>query len=193
MSEFNSTNLVNIEELVKEAEKYEKTEVATLDNGFDLGFYPHFSQDKIKTVLENISNFMVYKDGRDKKSMEFIEFIENDETEQNFMLLVYFFMILEFTHIGEDLDQKKKPRELFPYFHSLLKTGYLIEIVDDVFSPEEVAKVIKELSKVSAISHNLDLFSEEFANQLKEQEDAIKRLQKFQGTMKKTEEVKSDA
>lgn len=193
MSEFNSTNLVNIEEIVKQAEKFEKTEIATLGNGFDLGFYPYFSQDKIKKVLENVSNFMIYKDGRDKKSMEFVEFIKEDDSEQNFMLLVYFFMILEFTHIGENLDKKKKPRELFPYFHSLLKTGYLIEIVDEVFSPEEVAKVIKELGKVAAINHSLDLMGEEFKNQLKEQEDAIKRLQKMQNTMKKTEEVSEDA
>lgn len=185
MKDFKDQKLVSVEEIVGLAKKYEKTAIATLSGDFDIGFYPYFAKEKILNVVNNVSEFLAFEDDKDDESTVFVDFVREDETEQNFMLLIYFFMITEFTHIGSDLDGKKKPKELFPYFEAMLKTGYLIEIVDEVFNAEEVAKVITEISKTAAISNNLELMTAEFTSQLEEQEDAIKRLQKFQKTMDK--------
>lgn len=193
MQEFNSDKLVSLEGIVDIAKKYDKTEVATLSDGFDIGYYPYFSYKKITNVMNNLNHFLSYNATNDKESLDFVEFIAKDETEESFTLLIYFFTILEFTHIGSDLEPKKKPKELFPYFESLVKTGYLIEIIDEVLFSDEVAKVIKEVSKISSLNESMNLLGEEFTRQLAEQEDAIKRLQTFQsGVSPKQKEAGTD-
>lgn len=183
MNKENEEKLLDINYLMEQAKKYEEIELASLSGGFDLQFYPLFSQDKVNSVLSNMSQFLSYNDEEDEESLEFVKVMSDVEDNENIMLLTYFFMVLEFTSIGqqveEELGDKKTPKDLFPYFNSLVKTGYLYEIAHDVFLPEEVDKVLEAFGRESATSIHMSQLSEEFYNQLQEQEEKIKRIKEF--------------
>lgn len=171
-------NLVNLDEILKLAEQYEKMEIVTIGEdtgqGFDVQFYPHFASDKVDNIVTQLGAFA---NSQDKDSQSFVELIKS--SEENFMLMIYFFTIKEFTHLGEDMKDKETPAELFPYFEALVKTGYLTELIEDVFLPEELQKVFKRVADISALNEHVTQIGLNFYDSLKEHEDKIKRIQDF--------------
>lgn len=178
-----NTNLMDMDKVLELAKKYEEKEIVTIgkDTGqeFDVQFYPHFSSDKIDNLLQEIAAFTTSKD---KDGQSFVELINS--SEENFMLCVYFFIVKEFTHIGEDMKDKKKPSELFPYFEALIKTGYLTELIDDVFLPEELQKVFKRIAEMGSLNEHVNQIGVQFYDSLAKHDDKIKRIQKFRQSEK---------
>lgn len=180
MKKVKNDNLINLQHIMDEAKKYDKVELASLSGGFDLQFYPEFSQTKVQKVILNIAEFLSYHDEEDKESMEFVKLITDEDEHENLILIIYFFIVAEFTSIGEQIKEEvgkdKTPKNLFPYFDALIKTGYLHEIVNDVFMPEQVEKVMEVFAEQSALSHHLSVLSTQFAEEMEKNKDKIERI-----------------
>lgn len=174
------TNLVNIEQILTLAKQYEEKEIATIGGNFDIQFYPLFKQEKIDNLVQELGAFL---NSNDKDSQSFIELINSGE--EHYIRLIYFFVAKEFTHIGEDMKDKKTPAELFPYFEALITTGYLTELVENVFLPEELQKVLKRIAEIGSLNAHINQLGEEFYNALSTHKDKIKRVQKFNDIKKK--------
>lgn len=178
-----NTNLVKLEQILELAEQYEELEITTIgkDTGkeFDVQFYPHFSSDKIDNLMQELGDFA---NSKDKDSQPFVELINS--SEENFMRIIYFFIIKEFTHIGEDMKQKETPAELFPYFEALVKTGYLAELIEDVFLAEELQKVFKRVADIGALNEHMNQIGFQFFDSLAEHEDKISRIQELRNKKK---------
>lgn len=168
-------DLIKMDDILKQAEKYDGIETATIGDGeFTVQFYPHFASDKIDNVLVELGAFL---NSKDKDSESFIELINS--SEENVMMLTYFFIVKEFTHIGEDMKDKNTPAELFPYFEALIKTGYLTELIENVFLAEEIQKVIMRMSDRAALSEHVNQFGIQFFESLSEHEETLKRLNQY--------------
>ena len=169
-----NNNLLNMEEILEESKKYDTLETATIGKDFEVQFYPNFKQSKIDNLLEEMSNFF---SNTDKDSQSFIELINSDEKYE--VLIIYFFIAKEFTHLGEDMKDKETPAELFPYFEALIETGYLTELIEDIFLQEELQKVIRRVAEMGSLNIHMNQLGTYFYDSLKEHEDKIKRLQQL--------------
>lgn len=169
-----NNNLLNIEEVLEESRKYETLETATIGQDFEIQFYPHFKQSKIDKLIEDMGMFL---NNTDKDSQSFIELINSDEKYE--VLIIYFFITKEFTHLGEDMKDKETPAELFPYFEALIETGYLTELIEDIFLQEELQKVMRRVAEIGSLNIHMNQLGTYFYESLKEHEDKIKRLQQL--------------
>lgn len=164
-------NLVDLNHILQEAERYKETEITTVGDGFDVEFYPLFSSDKVDNLIKTAGEIV---NSDEKEGQPFIELIES--SDEDYMLFIHFLMVKEFTHLGEDMKDKK-PSELFAYYEALIKTGYLTELVEDVFLPDQVRKVIKRVAGISALGVNMMNLSADFADSMEEHKGKIENIQ----------------
>ena len=68
---------------------------------------------------------------------------------------------------------------LFPYFEALIETGYLTELIEDIFLQEELQKVIRRVAELGSLNIHMNQLGTYFYESLKEHEDKIKRLQQL--------------
>lgn len=173
--------MLNMDTVLKQNEKFDQIETATLSNDFDVQYYPTFKQSKLDNLVEELGKFLISKD---KDSQSFIELINSDDKYS--ILITYFFIVKEFTHLGEQMKDAETPAQLFPYFEALVETGYLTELIEDVFSAEEIDKVIKHVAEISSINTHIDNLGNYFYNAMGEHQDKIERLQGYRNAQENT-------
>lgn len=188
MSE-NNKNLMDLNKVLAEAKRFDETEVATVGDGFEVEFYPLFSSDKIDNLVE-VSGSVINSD--EEKGKPFIELINS--SDENFTLFIHFMMVREFTHLGQQMEDTK-PSELFPYFEALIKTGYLAELVEEVFLPEEMRKVFKRVAGIAAVGVHMNEFGLEFMEELEKNRSKIENIKNVRdraNDYQKKQETKTD-
>ncbi len=136
MSEFKNTEVIQFEDILAEASKYEELATHTLSNGKDMEFYPYFATSKIKEVIEE---YVALLNSTNKDDKKVIESITKDET--SIIYFWYFLTIKKFTHFGVQMKKAKTLRALLPYYNALYETGLFEEIINDVFLFEELKKI----------------------------------------------------
>ncbi|MFQ3843269.1 hypothetical protein AABD41_01320 [Staphylococcus pseudoxylosus] len=167
----NTNNLIDLKNIVDEADKYEEINTHTLNNGQDMEFHPYFSRTKIKEIIEEYKNYMMSEDKDDKA---FMEMVTKDEI--NIVLFWYFLTIKKFTHFGESMKRIKKVKSLAPYYNALLETGILEEIVNDAFVYTELNKINDMFAKDAAISTSAMEFVDKFDIELDKSREKFKQV-----------------
>lgn len=182
-------NLMDLNEVLAEAKRFDETEVATVGDGFEVEFYPLFSSDKIDNLVE-VSGSVMNSD--EEKGKPFVELINS--SDENITLFIHFMMVREFTHLGQQMESTK-PSELFPYFEALIKTGYLAELVEEVFLPEEMRKVFKRVAGIAAVGVHMSEFGLEFMEELEKNRSKIENIKNVRdraSDYQKKQETKTD-
>lgn len=156
--------LLTWSQVKNEAKKYNIKETYTLRNGSIIKFYPHFSNTKIKELLEDYQTLIMEKpNGKD------IEL--SDEMALN---LIQLLIIKHFTHLKKYI--KGNILDHIEAIEILDNNGYFSEIIEEVFLPEEVSKVYDKMSDILAQSKILDdiiLKANNRAEELKEKNKVI--------------------
>lgn len=175
----NKANLVDMDSVLEQAKKYEEIEPYTMSDGADIEFYPYFAKDKIDNVIRDLQNFA---SSEEEEGKSFVELINS--SDEQFIIFVQFLMVKEFTHFGEQMKDADTPSKLFPYFEALIKTGYLAELVDEAFIPEEMDKVFKQLANISAAGAQLQDFTMEFVEALDRHKGKIENMNEYRNFIK---------
>ena len=169
-----NTNLVNLEQVLELAKKYEETEIITLKDGFEVEFYPLFAADKIDKVITLSGEIL---NSKEKEGQPFIELIKS--SEEYFITLLHFLVVREFTHLGQEMEDTR-PSKLFPYFEALIKTGYLTELTEDAFDYFELKKVIDRVAEIAAMGESMNQIGLSMMESMDKHKDKIQRIQAYQ-------------
>lgn len=167
-------NLVDLEQVLKLAERYKDTEIITLNDGFEVEFNPIFASDRIDNVITVSGEIL---NSKEKEGQPFIELIKS--SDEKFMVFLHFLIVREFTHLGVQMKDTT-PSKLFPYFEALITTGYLTELVEEAFQFEEVQKVIKRVSEISALGQSMNELGLGMMDAMAKNKDKIERIKKYQ-------------
>lgn len=166
------TKNLKLSTIKKKSKEYDSTEIYEITTGDYVGeqitFYPHFSEITIEELLIEYQNIIIEKENKELKI--------SDET---LLELLHFLIIKHFTHFKKDLPDKLlgegKKAGLLEYYEHFKKTGLHKELIEHMFLPEEIAKVMDYLSTFLANS----LVLEDFGKEIQQKFEDIKLKNKF--------------
>lgn len=98
-------------------------------------FYPEFSYDRIEQLLKELTN-----------SLKFIGENEIEIDEDTYMNYIFFLTIKHFTHLKKTIADEFDKQLV--QMNELIATGVYKEIMDNVFQPKEIKKVLDSLGDI---------------------------------------------
>lgn len=167
--------VLKLSQVKKESSQVNKRELFELENGTAIEYNPVFAYDKIEEL------FIEYQNGHVFAQKNNLDFFDN---QRNIYFYLLFLAIKYFTHFEKELSNDFESQII--EMNHLIKTGYFTKIVDEVFNPKEVNKIIKHFEKW--IVSNLSIIKMEEAIQDKTNELDLM----IQDVLKELEERKSD-
>ncbi len=129
---------LTITKIKNEAVKTRKMEEYIINSDGDIiKFYPTFPQGKIDELLEELRKDIIYANDND---------IELTHDDNFFISYIMFLSVKHFTSLKNSISDKLENK--IQIFEHMKDSGYFNIIVDEVFLPSELSKVIESLSKV---------------------------------------------
>lgn len=182
-----NTDLKNVKltDIRKNAKKYSQTEQVPIPHGEYEGqtitFNPYFSDQKVEELFQEFSN---YQKQLAKKEIEL--------SEANTMNLIYMLTIKQFTHFGRHIPDRlfandKKNEGVLDWMEHFADTGLIKVIMEDIFLPVEVQKLIEKMIDILGRSFLTDSIMEKA--QLKAQELELKNKDVFDQFARKQEKL----
>lgn len=161
-----STQL-KMSQVKKIAKQNNQQEEYTLHDDTTLKFYPIFPESKIITLLEDYQKLIIESS---KKGIEL--------TDKLYFSLIHFLCIKHFTHLSKDLSDSLEQN--IEELNFLVDGGYYREIIEDVFLPAEINKVLDRISDVIGTSQAMTKMLEKAQQKAQELElknrDVIEQL-----------------
>lgn len=126
---------LSISKIEEQANRANQMEYFDLNETERIGYYPIFSQSKIDEMLQELSHAMDQATAMD--------FTMSDELTMNHVL---FLTIKHFTHLKDELSSNLG--EQLQQLDWLIDTGLFTKIINDIFLPTELAKIVDSLGDV---------------------------------------------
>jgi hypothetical protein len=176
---------VKLTDVRKNAKKYNQTEQVEISHGEYEGqtitFNPYFSDQKIEELFQE---FSMYQKQLTKKEIEL--------SEASTMNLTYMLAIKKFTHFGRHIPDRlfandKKNEGILDWMEHFADTGLIKVILEDIFMPVEVQKLIEKMVDILGRSFLTDSIMEKA--QLKAQELELKNKEVFEQFAKKQDKL----
>ena len=145
-----SISLKSIEKQYKNINKY-STHPLKCKDGESIRYYEKFSEKKIQKLLEEANNDLVY----DVENELYL--ISDDET--NFIKYIYFLTIKHMTELKNEIPDSFE--EKISIFNQIEDIGLFHEMLEDVFDPAEVSKVIDYMTSFALMAQRIKEIEEE--------------------------------
>ena len=139
-----SISLKSIEKHYKEITKY-STHPLKCQNGEPIKYYSFFTEDKIDDLLKEANMDLVY-------DVENKLFLISDDDEK-FLKYILFLIIKHMTQLRDEISDKLEDKIVL--LHKLYNKGVFKEMIEEVFDPSEVSKVIERLVNISLMNERI--------------------------------------
>lgn len=176
MAKKQEQNLLKTSQIKKLAKETEKMEIYEFEDGTVLKFYPRFPETKIVELIQELA------------------MIINQANEKGVKLtneMVYYLILLQcikhFTHLKKDI--KADLEFQLDYYEALLNSGYFKKIIDEVFLPEEINKVLERVSDVTGLYQAVEkvmVSAQEKAQQLLDRTKVLNKIDELDKLVEKS-------